>query len=90
MSGRSLLLVGAALLLSGCAKLTRENYEKIESGMTKQQVIALLGEPTQVESAGLMGLSGAALLWQDSEISVSVTLVNDKVVLKNLSKRAVE
>ena len=35
----------AFALLTGCSKLTKENYDQVKVGMTKEQVIDLLGKP---------------------------------------------
>jgi hypothetical protein len=78
----ALLLVG----LSGCDKVTRKNYAKIENGMTVSQVEKILGPGTEnVGVAGAVGkLAGSAkvLTWGDDQKSITVTFANDKVVAK--------
>ncbi len=37
-------LVAAALSLSACSKLTQENYDKIEAGMSKVEIEDILGK----------------------------------------------
>jgi outer membrane protein assembly factor BamE (lipoprotein component of BamABCDE complex) len=39
--------VAAALLLAGCSKVTQDNFAKVQEGMSEQQVIAVLGSPSE-------------------------------------------
>ncbi|WP_218353520.1 outer membrane protein assembly factor BamE domain-containing protein [Alteromonas lipotrueiana] len=39
-----LMVVSTLAFISGCSKLTRENYQKLEPGMSQQQVENVLGE----------------------------------------------
>lgn len=80
-------LLGAVLLLAACSKATQANFDKVQEDMSKEDVIALLGEPTQAESGSMLGMSGASLVWEGDEVVITVALMNDKVVMKNLSKR---
>ncbi len=89
---KSKQLIGVALLalvlvvLSGCSKVTRSNYDKIENGMTVSQVENILG--TGTEKAGIGGAignlagSGKVMTWGDDKKSITITFVNDKVVAK--------
>ncbi len=85
-------IIGVALLallfvgISGCGKVTKSNYDKIENGMTVSQVEKILGKGTEkVDVGGAIGkLSGSAklLTWGDEKKSITVTFANDKVVAK--------
>ena len=57
--GRILLLLAFCLGLSSCApsKLTKANYEKIQTGMTLQQVEELLGPGKKDESGDGSGVA---------------------------------
>jgi outer membrane protein assembly factor BamE (lipoprotein component of BamABCDE complex) len=44
------LLVAAAILLAACSKVTQENFARVQEGMSEQQVIAILGEPTSLKT----------------------------------------
>jgi outer membrane protein assembly factor BamE (lipoprotein component of BamABCDE complex) len=46
----------AALMITGCSKVTQENFLKIQEGMSEQEVIALLGTPTESQSVNLLGV----------------------------------
>jgi hypothetical protein len=47
----SVLLLVMACFLTGCghSKITKANFEKLKEGMTKAEVVAILGEPTGSE-----------------------------------------
>ncbi len=83
----AVVLVGSALLLvCGCSKVSKANYDKVEIGMTLSQVEAILGKGT--EKAGVAGavggLGGSAkvMTWGDEKKSITITFVNDKVTAK--------
>ena len=54
--------------------------------MTEQQVIDLLGTPTETSSMGALGMSGAAAVWTDGGARISVQFVNGKVRLKQFDR----
>ncbi|HOW17918.1 MAG TPA: DUF3862 domain-containing protein [Phycisphaerae bacterium] len=80
------VVVAVLLLISGCGKVTKGNYDKIQNGMTLAQVEAILGKGT--EKAGVAGavgkLTGSAkvMTWGDEKKSITITFVDDKVVAK--------
>ena len=76
-----------ALGLAACgSKVNEETFARIQDGMTEQQVIDLLGPPTQTTSAGALGMSGTAATWDDGGVSISVQFVNGKVRLKQFTR----
>ena len=80
------LMLGLILLfLSGCGKVSKSNYDKIENGMTVSQVEGILGKGKEAGAAGAIGnLTGSVkvITWGDDKKSITVTFVNDKVTLK--------
>src|SRR5688572_32152161 len=58
-----LLALTAALLIAGCSRVTQENFLKVRDGMTEEEVIALLGRPTESNSVNLLGVSGTSSRW---------------------------
>jgi hypothetical protein len=80
-------LVGLFLVVaSGCGKVSKENYDKVEAGMTLSQVEKMLGKGTEKAGVGgavgnLVG-SGRVMTWGDEKRSITITFVNDKVVTK--------
>ena len=53
-----LAVVSLCLLLAACSRLTPDNYAQLSAGMSRAEVEALLGKPTQC--AGALGLSSGA------------------------------
>lgn len=67
------------LFLAACGKLNAANYEKIEMGMTYEEVSAILGKADRCDdTAGFK-----ACEWVDGESSVDLRFVGDKVVLRS-------
>lgn len=77
MSLRKFALLCFCVVLAACSKVTQENYSKLKTGMTKAEVEALLGDPT--DCAGAMGLSSCT--WGDKKQFISVQYAGDKVMM---------
>lgn len=83
-----LLLSGLMLMsVAGCAsKVTSENYDRIENGMTVAQVQKILGKGQLVTSAsgaiGNLGGSTKVYKWVDGEKTITITFINDKVTTR--------
>ncbi|MBN1141624.1 MAG: outer membrane protein assembly factor BamE [Deltaproteobacteria bacterium] len=83
---RTILVIVAilALTLGGCgSRLTGENLAKVETGMSIQQVEALLGKPTSVETQGALGVEGTVYLYKSGKKEVSIIFANGKVIMKS-------
>lgn len=68
-------------------RVSREAYDRVENGMTMEQVVAILGEPTETASIGIGPLSGTTAQWVTSDLRIDVQFFNDKVRLKTLQDR---
>ncbi|KZE34228.1 hypothetical protein AVW16_06970 [Crenobacter luteus] len=81
-----LRLAAAALAVSlvACSKVTPANFDKINNGMSRQDVTAILGAPDEASGASLLGLSGGSATWRDGRTTITVQFINDKVVGKSL------
>ena len=77
MSLRTLMLLVVVLGLSACSKINQANYAKLQAGMAKAEVEALLGAPT--ECAGAIGISSCN--WGDEKTFISLQYAGDKVLL---------
>lgn len=64
------------LLLAGCSKLTIENYNQVKTGMSYDEVTALLGSATNCDE--VLGLRKC--LWQDGDKRVEVAFAADKAM----------
>jgi hypothetical protein len=60
-----------------CSKVTQENYEKIEVGMTYEEIIDILGKAQECNSA--VGMSNCK--WGADEKFIKIQFVSDKVIL---------
>ncbi|WP_394220727.1 DUF3862 domain-containing protein [Alteromonas gracilis] len=65
------------LALSGCSKLTKENYDKLEMGMTQDEVEAVLGSADNC--AKTMGAT--ACTWGNEDAKhVKIVFMGNKAV----------
>lgn len=67
------------LLTSGCSKITNENFAKIETGMSYDEVVAILGPPNQVDD--VIGTRSA--VWGQEPKTISIKFVADKVIFRS-------
>ena len=75
-----------ALAITACSKVTQENFAKIQDGMSEQEVISLLGAPTESNSINVLGVSGTSSRWAGRDAVINVRFVNGKVALKSFDK----
>jgi hypothetical protein len=80
---RRLLTLAAALLVSGCAKVTQDNYARIEDGMSEQDVVTLLGRPSESNSVGFLGFSGTSSRWITDDRAITIRFLNGRVAMKS-------
>jgi hypothetical protein len=82
---RLAVAVMAVMLFTGCSKLTKENYDQVKVGMTKDQVIELLGKPGDKSETEIPGLGlGKLESWTWNNVGyggkvVMVSFQNGKV-----------
>lgn len=77
MKMKQLLIIAGLLSLTACSKVTLENYEKVEVGMTKSELEAIIGDADNCEEKTLH----TNCTWGDNTKHIKVTLVTDKVTL---------
>jgi len=85
---RALVLASLLFVLAACSKVTPENFARIQDGMPEEQVLDLLGKPTESSSVNLLGVSGTSSRWVSGDTAITVRFVNGKVALKTLDKPA--
>ena len=83
---RALALALALVALAACAKITEENFNKVRDGMSEQEVLALLGTPTESSSVSVLGISGTASKWVAKDTVITVQFVNGKVRGKSFDR----
>lgn len=81
MTRRTLTLLFAlafalCFFLTGCNKATQENYDKIEVGMTYQEVVDILGDPDKTQD--VMGARNC--VWGKEPNVITIKFIADKVV----------
>jgi hypothetical protein len=83
-----ILIIGLSTLLWGClSKINQTNYEKIQTGMTMEEVKKILGEPTESKTAGGGDLlSGTSAIWQDDGTTIDIKFINGKVKFKTFNE----
>lgn len=65
------------LFLMGCSKITPQNYNQLEAGMSYESVINILGNPKDCTEQ----LKTQSCVWKEKEKCVRATFVVDKLVL---------
>ncbi|OGT36524.1 MAG: hypothetical protein A3F12_02115 [Gammaproteobacteria bacterium RIFCSPHIGHO2_12_FULL_38_14] len=81
-----LLVILLGLFLFACSKITQENFDKIHIGMKKEEVVAILGEPTNTEDINIAGISGSSAQWKTYEAEIDLQFLNGVVTVKSFSK----
>jgi hypothetical protein len=81
---RVLILLAAALVLAACGKLTEANYAKLKSGMTIDEVEAVMGSADKCDEA----LGFRSCEWGSEQKYIRVKYMGGKVIA--LSKRGLE
>ncbi|HSW15183.1 MAG TPA: hypothetical protein VLI06_20205 [Solimonas sp.] len=85
MSRRPLAAIAlAAALLVACSAVTPENYARVEAGMSRDEVYAILGKPDQVNGSGIGPLTLSNETWAGRKHSIHITFGGDKVALKSI------
>lgn len=77
MKKRYLIITALVLLLSGCSNVTKENYDKIKSGMTYDEVVKILGKPEGCSET--LGISNCE--WKDDDAKISITFISNQVTI---------
>lgn len=77
MKRTALLLAGALLLLGGCSKLNKENYDKVKSGMIYEEVVRFIGKPDECNE----GFGMTSCVWKEGKTEVAATFIADKLTI---------
>jgi hypothetical protein len=85
---RFLILTFLILALTvAWSKFTRKNIDSIENEMIYEEVVDILGEPTDSSSAGFGPFSASSAEWEGTDGSISIQFVNDKVQAKSFQSQ---
>jgi hypothetical protein len=77
MKAKLLLTMVAVFALAGCSKLTKENYELLEMGMSQQEVEAIIGG---ADNCGNMMGTTACTWGEEGDKFIKVVFMGDKAV----------
>jgi hypothetical protein len=69
------------LVLFGCSKLNRENYDKIKVGMDYQQVVSIIGDPDKCDA--IMGSKNC--VWGNENKNITINFIGDKVFFLSMN-----
>ena len=83
---RWLPILALALLTACGGGLSEAQFAKIENGMSEEQVKALIGDPTKIESGSAIGISGTSYTYQVGDARATVAFLNGKVIGKQYQK----
>jgi hypothetical protein len=92
--GRSVRRIGAMVILAcallvGCgSKITQENFDKIQTGMSREDVKAILGEPTESSGVSVGAISGDSWVWKKDGTVITIQFVGGKVLAKQFGRKA--
>ena len=85
--GVILLAVSICLVASACgSKVSQGNFNKIQVGMTFEEVTAILGPSTESSSVQISGLSGTSSKWAGKEGTIQIQFLNGRVRIKQFSR----
>ncbi len=63
-----------------CSRLTAENLQKIHSGLTTDEVRSIIGSPSDVQSADMLGFKSTTYTYHTRTSDVKIVFFNDKVI----------
>lgn len=72
------------VLIAACSRATPENYAKVDSGMTRDEVYEILGKPDEIAGGGIGKLTVSSETWKGHQKVIQVTFGGDKVALKSI------
>ena len=72
-----LLALLVTLLLGGCSRITKDNYDKLKMGMEYSEVTALLGKPNNCNDS----LNVKSCIWGNETKNIKVNFLSDKVIV---------
>ena len=76
------------LMLTACgagsnANVTKENFDKLTNNMEKEEVIKILGNPTQTKDSEAQGIKNEGATWKGSAGDIDIVFVKNKIFSKN-------
>ncbi len=69
-------LIALCLALTGCDRVTTANYDKLEVGMPYEEVVAILGEPTECSAV----VNTKSCRWGKDDKYIDAKIVGESVI----------
>ena len=67
------ILCLAALLLAACSKVTIDNYNRLKTGQSYDEIVAILGQPTRCDEV----IGVRQCVWGDEQRSIKIGFVGN-------------
>lgn len=74
---KKLITVALLLSLAACSKLSMDNYQQLKTGMSYNEVTAVIGEPASCEEA----LGTRTCIWGDDNKQIKAAFLAEKAML---------
>lgn len=74
---KKLTAVFILLALTGCSKLSMDNYQQLKTGMSYDEVTAIIGKPDSCEEA----LGTRSCIWGDDKKQIKAAFLAEKAML---------
>jgi hypothetical protein len=72
--------------IAACSsKVNQDNFDKIKTGMTEDEVKNILGPPTETSSMSIAGFSGTSSKWESKNGTIVIQFFNGEVQIKEFS-----
>ena len=81
------LVLTTMLGMAGCSELDEQDVSRISTGMSPEQVHALLGTPHQVIRGSVGEYTGTSEVWYAADSVITVQYLNNEVKLTTLQPR---
>lgn len=75
-----------ALALAACTRITQQNYDRVQEGMSEAEVVSILGKPDESSEVMLLRVKAVNSQWKGGEHTVLVQFVNGRVRAKNITR----
>ena len=72
----SAFMLGVLALLAACSKITQDNYDKLQMGMSYEQVEGVLGQPKSCSD--VLGVKNCT--WGDAQRHIDVSFLGNKAL----------
>ena len=76
--------IGAILLVAACSSVNARNYQRIEPGMSRDEVYSIIGKPDEVSGGGIDKLLVSAEVWRGRDQTIRVVFGGDSVAVKTI------